>query len=117
MYISCLVCGDLVCYNVLKFIDPAKECKLRCPPIKFHDGTPPKMLLEAGFPTRSHVSQVFPCDISQVQLVLIGSHMGSNMEPLSMVEACFGQAGVVLKTTVLGTTYPFPDTWRKVLMI
>eukprot|EP00435_Cladocopium_sp_Y103_P001741 s4462_g1.t1 len=45
----------------------------------------------------------------EVQMVLIGSHMGSNMEPLSMVEACFGQAGVVLKTTVLGTTYPFPE--------
>jgi len=46
---------------------------------------------------------------SQVHVVLIGSHMGSNMEPLSMVEACFQKAGTSLKSTVLGTTYPFPE--------
>lgn len=41
-----------------------------------------------------------------VQGVVIGSHMGSNMEPLSLLEECFKQASVDFKSTVLGTTYP-----------
>ncbi|CAK8993124.1 unnamed protein product [Durusdinium trenchii] len=35
--------------------------------------------------------------------------MGSNMEPLSLVEACLKKASVTVDTTVLGTTYPFPE--------
>ena len=57
--------------------------------------------------------QLYPCLWPpKVHVVLIGSHMGSNMEPLSMVEACFQKAGTSLKSTVLGTTYPFPDAWH-----
>ena len=43
------------------------------------------------------------------QLTVVGSHMGSNMEPLSMVEECFARVGLSLDSTVLGTTYPFPE--------
>ena len=60
-----------------------------------------------------HPLQWYPCLWPpKVHVVLIGSHMGSNMEPLSMVEACFQKAGTSLKSTVLGTTYPFPDAWH-----
>ena len=60
-----------------------------------------------------HQLQLYPCLWPpKVHVVLIGSHMGSNMEPLSMVEACFQKAGTSLKSTVLGTTYPFPDAWH-----
>ena len=45
----------------------------------------------------------------QFRMLVVGSHMGSNMEPLSMVEACFHQAGLTLHSTVLGTAYPFPE--------
>ena len=43
------------------------------------------------------------------RMMVIGSHMGSNMEPLSMVESCFANAGLSLHATVLGTIYPFPE--------
>lgn len=32
--------------------------------------------------------------MKSVKLVVIGSHMGSNMEPLSLVEACLKKASV-----------------------
>ncbi|CAJ1427844.1 unnamed protein product, partial [Effrenium voratum] len=47
--------------------------------------------------------------VAPVRLVVIGSHMGSNMEPLAMVEACVKAQGLELEATVLGTAYPFPD--------
>eukprot|EP00439_Symbiodinium_sp_Y106_P047371 s275_g6.t1 len=61
------------------------------------DLTPPLHAVKKRFGTKAF------------HMVVIGSHMGSNMEPLSMVEACFAQAGVPLASTVLGTTYPFPE--------
>lgn len=46
---------------------------------------------------------------SPLRLVVIGSHLGSNMEPLSMVQACFEQASLALEASVIGTAYPFPE--------
>merc|ERR1719160_1101856 len=44
---------------------------------------------------------------SPLAVVVIGSHLGSNMEPLWMVRDYAGAAGI--KATVYGTIYPFPD--------
>lgn len=44
-----------------------------------------------------------------LRMVVLGSHMGSNVEPLSLVQAAASAIQVSLLTSVLGTQYPWPD--------
>jgi len=43
------------------------------------------------------------------QLTVIGSHLGSNAEPLSLVLACLQQSSLHADARVFGTQYPWPE--------
>lgn len=56
-----------------------------------------------------HREQASTPDIVPLKLAVIGSHLGSNAEPLWMVLACAREAAVNVEAVVYGTQYPWPE--------
>jgi len=100
-------CPDVSAFELragLCLVDGASRCSGSLDPLTASTAAVARQLAAPGL-----VSPVTLRGLSgPLRLVVVGSHLGSNMEPLALVTACMRKASLDVDAVVYGTMYPFP---------